>query len=193
MPRDFAGSAIKQNAGKLSEIARWDPTEKERKWLLLSGASDSPHRYQLSEIGAREARGGRRDIYLKGQSVDFVNMERAVGDHLYNRVLNLHMKKDEAKSHVLEFFNFCKENNFKPMLYYTGHGELPTGNWCLADGTISIEEIFDWIPAGMEPPTICTDSCFSGVWSSFCIRKKVPGFHCLSATDEYQAAIDHKG
>ncbi|XP_063727727.1 uncharacterized protein LOC134855207 isoform X2 [Symsagittifera roscoffensis] len=119
-------------------------------------------------------------------------MERAVGHHLHNRVLNFEIKKDEAKSHVLKFFNFCKENSFKPMLYYTGHGELPTGNWCLADGTISIEEIFDWMPTGMEPPTICTDSCFSGVWADYCIQKKVPGLHCLSATVDCQAAYDHK-
>ena len=79
------------------------------------------------------------------------------------------------------------------MIYYTGHGEMPTGNWCLADGTVGIDEIFDWIPTGMEPPTICTDSCFGGVWADFCIRKNIPGFHCLSATKAYQAAYDQTG
>ena len=100
MPLRNAGSAIKQNVGKIRDIDKWDPTDKERKWLLLSGASNPPNRIQLSEIGEREARGERRDIFLKGQSVDFVNMERAVGHHLQNRVQNLNMKKKEVKNHT---------------------------------------------------------------------------------------------
>ena len=144
-------------------------------------------------MGERETRGERKDLFLKGQSVDFVNMERAVGHHLYNRVQNLHMRKEDVKSSVETFFQHCKEKKYKPMLYYTGHGEMPTGNWCMADGTVGIEEIFDWVPTGMEPPTICTDSCFGGVWADYCFEKNIPGFQCLSATKHYQAAYDHTG
>ena len=150
--RKKAGSAIEQNAGRIRDIDNWDPTDKERKWLLISGASEPPNYIQLSEMGERETRGERRDLFLRGQSVDFVNMERALGHQLHNRIQNLKMKKAEVKSNIQDFFKFCKDKNYKPMLYYTGHGELPTGNWCLADATIGIEEIFDWIPTGMEPP-----------------------------------------
>ena len=36
------------------------------------------------------------------------------------------------------------------MLYYTGHGEIGTGNWCFADGTVSIQEIFNMVPVPGE-------------------------------------------
>ena len=120
-------------------------------------------------------------------------MERTVGHHLYNRVQNLHTRKEDVKSSLQSFFQHCKEKKYNPMIYYIGHGEMATGNWCLADGTVGIEEIFDWIPTGMESPTICTDSCFRGVWADFCVRKNIPGFHCLSATKDCQVAYDHTG
>ena len=186
-----AGSAIAQNAGKIRDIDKWDPTDgKQRKWLLISGASDPPEYVELSDYGRGKT--GRRK-FLAGVSTDFVNMEKAIGSQLYNKLQNLQMEKDEVRKHIEKFFKYCKEETYKPMLYYTGHGELPTGNWCLIDGTIGIEQIFGWIPTGMEPPTICTDSCFGGVWADFCINKNIPGFHCLSATTDFQAAYDHTG
>ena len=193
MRLEFAGSAIAQNAGRIRDIDTWDPTDKKRKLLLISRASEPPNYIQLSEMGERETTGERRDLFLKGQSVNFVNMEWARGHQLHNRIQNLKMKKADVKSKIQDFFKFCKDKNYKPMLYYTGHGELSTGNWCLADGTIGIKEILVWIPTGMEPPTICTDSCFGGVLADYCIQKNISGFHCLSATAVNQAAYDHTG
>ena len=79
-------------------------------------------------MGARETGGLRRDLFLKGHSVDFVNMERAVCHHLYF-VENLPMRKEDLKSIVQKFFQKCKKKKYKPMSYYIGHGEMPTGNW----------------------------------------------------------------
>ena len=36
-----------------------------------------------------------------------------------------------------KFFEWCKKNEYKPALYYTGHGEVGTGDWCFSDGTVS--------------------------------------------------------
>ena len=137
--------------------------------------------------------GERRSTFLKGVSNDFVNMERALGHTLKNKIQNLEMEKREVEKHIKKFFVFCKTNNFKPMLYYSGHGELPTGNWCFSDGVLGIEEILEWMPAGMTPPTIVSDACFSGTWSNFCTRKQIEGFDCLSATQMHQAAYDQGG
>ena len=79
------------------------------------------------------------------------------------------------------------------MLYYTGHGEIGTGNWCFADGTISIQEIFDKVPGGCFYPMIFSDACYSGHWANFCLGKGISGFHCLAACPEYSAAVDTKG
>ena len=72
------------------------------------------------------------------------------------------------------------------MLYYTGHGEIGTGNWCFEDGTSSIQEIFDKVPGGCYYPMIFSDACFS-------LNKGIAGFNCLAACPEYSKAADTKG
>ena len=67
----------------------------ERKWLLISGASEPPNYIQLSKLGERETRGEGQDLFLEGQSVDFVNIERALGHQLHNRIQNFKMKKNQ--------------------------------------------------------------------------------------------------
>ena len=105
-------------------------------------------------------------------------------------LLYLLTTQSEAKGHILKFFMFCRDNNYKPMLYYTGHGELPTGNWCFTDDTIGIEELFNWVPKGCSYPTICSDACYSGTWAFYCCNKGVTGFECLSACRMDQSAFD---
>jgi len=52
------------------------------------------------------------------------------------------------------------------LIYYTGHGEFGTGNWCFKDGTISLQEIlalyFDYVRGKLL--YIFTDCCYSGHW-----------------------------
>ena len=76
------------------------------------------------------------------------------------------------------------------MLYYSGHGETATGNWCFSDGTISIQEIFDMVPKGWCYPMIFSDACYSGHWANFCLKKSITGFNCLAACPEYSTALD---
>ena len=56
--------------------------------------------------------------------------------------------------------------NFTALIYYTGHGEVGTGNWCFKDGTISFQEIislyFDYFRGKLL--YIFTDCCYSGQW-----------------------------
>ena len=76
------------------------------------------------------------------------------------------------------------------MIYYTGHGEIGTGNWCFADGKITIQEILNLVPGGCFYPMIFSDACYSGHWANFCLREGIGGFHCVATCPEYSTACD---
>ena len=141
----------------------------------------------------RDAQGDGNGAFLAGVTRDLVNMEDVVGTKLFNTVKNLYLTKDAALRHVTMVFEKCTQTKAHPMLYYTGHGEIGTGNWCFSDGTISIQEIFDMVPAGCCYPMIFSDACYSGHWANFCLREGISGFHCLAACPEYSTALDTKG
>ena len=117
-------------------------------------------------------------------------MEDECGTNLWNKVMDLYLEKRDAVNKIRKFFNHCQKNGFKPMLYYTGHGEIGTGNWCFNDGTLSIQEIDDMLPGECYYPTIVSDACYSGHWANYCLKKDINGFKCLSASPEYSVAID---
>ncbi|KAJ7389074.1 hypothetical protein OS493_033936 [Desmophyllum pertusum] len=112
---------------------------------------------------------------------------------LFNTVKDLYLTKSRALEHIRRLFDTCKRKRVQPMLYYTGHGETGTGNWCFADGTISIQEIVDSLPGGTYYPMIFSDACYSGHWANFCVEKNIGCFHCLAACPEYSTAIDTEG
>jgi len=162
-------------------------------WLLLSGASDPPSRISISDRRTKNAPGVKGGTFLAGVTHDLANMEAAVGAKLFNTVKDLYQTKSAALSHIRRLFETCKLLGLKPMLYYTGHGEIGTGDWCFADGTISIEEILDILPERTLLPMIFSDACYSGHWENFCLEEDIPGFHCLAACPEYSKAFDAKG
>ena len=191
----LAGSAIKQgpNVGRIDRWSEWNPTSVEPKWLLLSGASDPPSRINISDRRTRDIPGVRSGTFLSGVAHDLANMEAAVESNLFNVVRDLYLTKPAASGHIQRFFDTCKREGVKPILYYTGHGEIGTGNWCFADGTISIQEILDMLPGGSYYPMIFSDACYSGHWANFCLKTNIAGFHCLAACPNYCKAIDTKG
>ena len=191
----FAGSAIAQGpcVGRIDRWSEWNPTSREQLWLLLSGATDPPKEIGISKRRTRDSQGDRTGVFLAGVTRDLVNMEDVVESKLYNTVKDLYLTKHAALRHITLLFEKCKDTNAKPMLYYTGHGEIGTGNWCFSDGTISIQEIFDMVPGGCYYPLIFSDACYSGHWANFCLGKSIGGFHCLAACPEYSTALDTKG
>ena len=190
-----AGSAIAQgpNVGRIDRWSLWKPTTAKPRWLLLSGATDPPTDISISDRRTRDAREERNGPFLKGVTRDLVNMEDAVGTKLFNTIKNLYLLKSDAIANIKAFFEECKQKKSHPMLYYTGHGEIVTGNWCFNDGTISIEEILDMVPEDVYYPMIFSDACYSGHWADFCLNKGIPGFHCLAACPYYSKAIDTAG
>ena len=195
MYRAFAGSAIAQgpNVGRIDEWKKWRPTSRKPLWLLLSGARDPPKEIGISKRRTRDVQGDKQGGFLAGVTHDIGNMTDVVESDLYNAVQDLYLTKRVALRRIASLLKTCKDTNTKPMLFYSGHGEIGTGNWCFADGTISIQEIFDMVPEGCHNPMIFSDACYSGHWANFCLRKGIPGFHCLAACPEYSTALDTKG
>ena len=191
----FAGSAIAQgpDVGRIDRWSLWKPTSVEPLWLLLCGATDPPTNISFSKRRTRDALGDKNGCFLRGVTRDLVNMEDTVGTKLFNTVRDLYLTKSEALAKIRTFFEACKPKKFHPMLYYTGHGEIGTGNWCFHDGTISIQEIFDMVPEDVYYPMIFSDACYSGHWADFCINKGIAGFHCLAACPGYSMAFDTAG
>ena len=191
----YAGSAIAQgpNVGRIDRWSAWNPTSIEPKWLLLSGASNPPKDVKISKRRPSNIPGLRGGEFLSGVTHDLANMEAAVGTKLFNTVKDLYLIKSAAFEHIRKLFDVCRNEKVKPMLYYTGHGEIGTGNWCFHDGTISIQDIFDMLPVKTYYPMIFSDACFSGHWANFCLNKDIPGFHCLAACPEFSTACDTKG
>ena len=183
----FAGSAIAQNV-TFSNISRSNS-----KWLLLSGATDPPSEIAITSRRNRDTRGDKSGDFLKGTARDFVNMEDKCGAKLWNKVMDLYLEKTHAQQKIKKFFSHCQKNGYKPMLYYTGHGEIGTGNWCFHDGTLGIQEIDDMLPGDCFYPTIISDACYSGHWANYCFNKKIGGFDCLSASLEFSSALDIPG
>ena len=184
--KSHTSSGSLESNWRLSNIDEWSPTSKTRNWLLISGASDPPERFIISDRRRRDESGE----FLRGVTLDLHHMERAVKDDLHNSVKNLQITKSEVIGHIQEFFESCKEFYMKPMIFYTGHGERNTGNWCFSDGKLSFEDILNLIPAGMENPTIISDACFSGRWAIACDEHQRESLYCLSACGPDETARD---
>ena len=58
------------------------------------------------------------------------------------------------------------------VVYYLGHSEKGTGNWCFKDGTISFQEIFALYRKNCPGKlmSIITDCCYSGQWMIDCAK-----------------------
>ena len=191
----LAGSAIAKgpNVGRVDKWSQWKPTYIDTKWLLLSGASNPPSDITVSSRRTRDTSETKGGTFLPGITQDLVNMEIAVRGRLFNTVKDLDLTKSAASDKIRSFFQTCSRRRVRPVLYYTGHGETGTGNWCFDDGTISIQEILEMLPEGTYPPMIFSDACYSGLWANFCLNKKIPGFYCLAACPEHSKAFDTRG
>ncbi|KAJ7375763.1 hypothetical protein OS493_039029, partial [Desmophyllum pertusum] len=160
------------NVGRIDRWSQWNPTSVEPLWLLLAGATNPPRDVNISERRTRDSPGDRSGTFLPGVTRDLINVEDAVGTKLFNTVKDLYLTKSAALGHITKLYKKCKSKECRPMLYYTGHGQTGTGNWCFADGTISIQEISNMRPGGTLYPMIFSDACYSGHWANFCVEKK---------------------
>ena len=190
-----AGFALTQGLhfGRIDYWNYWNPTDIQTKWLLLSGSSDPPKAVQVSERRPRGEAKSKDGPFLKGMNRDFVSMTEGLirnGLELFSSLNKLRITTRDAKKEIKDIFDTCKAEGKKAVLYYTGHGEIGTGNWCFRDGTISIEDLENLTPPGCFYPFIISDCCYSGHWADYCLKKGIDGFHCLAACPHFSTAID---
>ena len=59
------------------------------------------------------------------------------------------------------------------LIWYTGHGEKATGNWCFKDGVISFEDLFALYMDHFRGKllTLVCDCSYSGSWVEQCAKK----------------------
>ena len=72
--------------------------------------------------------------------------------------------------------NYCMSKiTFIAVIYYTGHGEKDTGNWCFKDGVITFNDIFhlytSYLTNQRKPLHIISDCSYSGNWINDCIKR----------------------
>ena len=150
-----AGSAIKQNVGILSNWKDWKPESEKYGWLLIAGAMNPPKRIKTSKRRSKDLKAGG---FLRGIKYDMQVMEEIISreklGNLQNTLRMLDMEKEDVVKRIIKFFTWCKEGDYKPVLYYTGHGEIGSGDWCFIDDTISISEIEELLPVGCLYPLI---------------------------------------
>ena len=70
--------------------------------------------------------------------------------------------------HIILSINF-----FSATLWYTGHGERGTGNWCFKDGVITFDDIFGLYMDHFRGKrlSIISDCSYSGKWVRDCAKK----------------------
>eukprot|EP00111_Clytia_hemisphaerica_P013010 TCONS_00038226-protein len=194
-----AGLVISMNVGLLSEWDNWKPFPKgiPSRWLLMGGAVDPPKEIQISKRRPRKittvARAGQ---FLPGVQQDLGNMSAALLKNkllLHNYIFDMKITKERALEGIKDLFQNCMNQSPKaaPVIYYSGHGEMDTGNWCFQNLQLGIREIVALIPKGCYEPLIISDSCFSGCWADYCINQ-TGNVHVLAACSYDQTALDDK-
>ena len=135
-------------------------------WLLIKGCTESPQRVKVIK------RKGENGQYLEGMKYDFPKMQRIIERTeryaLYNTVENMRsLKCKDVLKEIKNFSAFAKKNRCRGVhIYYTGHGEKNTGNWCFSDGVINLKQVLNAIKSekSKRAINIHSDACYSGNW-----------------------------
>ena len=81
-------------------------------------------------------------------------------------------------------------------VYYSGHGSPGNGAWCLGDGTLAPDELFQlWQESvsgqsGESVLIIISDSCYSGEWVEAANQANLPSVAVQSATDQFNLCYE---
>ena len=93
-------------------------------------------------------------------------------DYYLEKIKNFltNCKQDGGKRDILYIDNI--HINYIVTIYYTGHGEENTGNWCFKDGVITFQDIFGLYMDCFRGKrlTIHSDCSYSGNWIKDCVR-----------------------
>ena len=142
----------------------------------------------------------RAKEYLQGVKHDIVTMREFFGRGQDISELFCHHDVDaRGKKWLLNKLQdeFAEPDIRAFFLYYTGHGHINDGAWCLHDGTLAPDELFKlWqeSPSGKSGDSvliIISDSCFSGHWVEAAKAAQLSTVSVQSSTDHKSLSLDH--
>ena len=139
-----------------------------RATILIAGCTNPPKNVKAADKSRDSG------SYLGGIRCDMSNMEEEVqkkSDYLYGELFDiLRGMNSLKKSTVLERIRKCAERPTSVIyIYYTGHGQTDTGNWCFADGVVTLKEVIGAVRSSQKKHLriyVIADCCYSGNWAS---------------------------
>eukprot|EP01084_Bolivina_argentea_P095884 172377_1 len=134
-------------------------------WILIAGTTESPQNIKRADKVRTNGK------YLDGISSDLHNMKEWVINRSSGTVdtilqdmkyLSRYTVLDRIKKTANKTESWGCVN-----IYYTGHGQVDTGNWCFKDGTISLKEVIGAVKSVNNESNIQIDAdcCYSGNWA----------------------------
>ena len=141
---------LKRHAGRadMEEIAKhfsYLLKDRQSYWLLLQGALDSP-KIPKPKINSKK-KGEEKLPFLNELVTDlktvcnFLDENKSNGAHLLSYSFQMRQTTETTLKEIKKLLTECKKNSAYPVIFYTGHGELGTGNWCLQKMTITLKQI----------------------------------------------------
>ena len=107
--------------------------------ILIAGCTNPPE--QVKAVTKSSDCGS----YLQGTQRDMAYMEDIVKKRPdpYGELFDsLRMMNSLEKGTVLKRISECAQRPTRCMyIYYTGHGQSDTGNWCFADGEVTLKQV----------------------------------------------------
>eukprot|EP01084_Bolivina_argentea_P051893 95392_1 len=140
-------------------------------FILIAGTSESPKSVEVADK--------KRDngTFLHGITSDLHNMKEYVIQKEYHVLENIvYDMKHLSRETVLDRIKQTAQKSKNSIsIYYTGHGEKDTGNWCFADGVVTLDQVVQaatqlWPMRHSSNAytsisiVIISDCCFSGEW-----------------------------
>ena len=140
---------------------------------LIPNDQEGSNQWMTKEIDLiRETKERARDSHHVLVCSDLPGTEQSK-DYYLEKIRNFltDCKQDKGKRNILLMkYNFII--NYLVIIWYTGHGEKNTGNWCFKDGVITFQDIFGLYMDCFKGKllNIHFDCSYSGNWIKNCAK-----------------------
>ena len=119
------------------------PVKNKMVWLLIRGCTNPSQNIDF----AKKKKTGNGN-YLQGMAKDMANMEAFIHQqhfyHFHNAVSSNNLTINGVINEIKATCQYAKTNGATDVtIYYTGHGEKHSGNWCFSDGVLRLAQSID--------------------------------------------------
>lgn len=101
------------------------------------------------------------------------------------------IRKSTALGQIMDALQIAKDRNASLVLYYTGHGEQDTGNWCFANNdTIALDEIAFFVEKARVRTYVISDCSYSGAWAGATAKLDTDLLKVISSSGANETAVE---